>query len=92
MRNKRNNYLFKSGATSAAKEKEKFEKEKARLQGELDAAKLRLSNSHSYISELEAKNTSNEVTISKLMEQIEVSSLLSRRAGYFAECAFLLPL
>ncbi|KAJ8709573.1 hypothetical protein PYW08_009577 [Mythimna loreyi] len=59
------------GATSAAKEKEKFEKEKARLQGELDGARLRLSNSLSYIEELEAKNVSNEVAISKLEEQIE---------------------
>ncbi|KAJ8715461.1 hypothetical protein PYW07_009943 [Mythimna separata] len=60
-----------AGATSAAKEKEKFEKEKARLQGELDGAKTRLANSLSYIEELEAKNVSNETAIAKLEEQIE---------------------
>ncbi|KAH9629898.1 hypothetical protein HF086_008189 [Spodoptera exigua] len=59
------------GATSAAKEKEKFEKEKLRLQGELDAVKQRLANSVQYVEELEAKNNDKELNISKLEEQIE---------------------
>lgn len=60
-----------AGATSAAKEKEKFEKEKARLQGELDAVKQRLANSLHYVEELEGKNHDKEINISKLEEQIE---------------------
>ncbi|XP_028043667.1 cilia- and flagella-associated protein 58-like [Bombyx mandarina] len=60
-----------AGATSAVKEKEKFEKEKARLQGELDGVKLRLTNALSYQEELEQRNTSAEETIAKLEEQLE---------------------
>lgn len=54
------------------KEKEKFEKEKARLQGELDGLKLRLANSLNFIEELELRNTAADETISKLEEQLEV--------------------
>lgn len=61
-----------SGATSAVKEKEKFEKEKARLQGELDAMKVRLANSVQYCEELEVKVQGADQSISKLVEQIEV--------------------
>ncbi|CAB3222985.1 unnamed protein product [Arctia plantaginis] len=60
-----------AGATSAVKEKEKFEKEKARLQSELDSAKQRLTNALSYLEELDAKNTTAEETILKLEEQLE---------------------
>ncbi|XP_045455418.1 cilia- and flagella-associated protein 58-like [Melitaea cinxia] len=60
-----------AGATSAVKEKEKFEKEKARLQGELDGVKQRLTNALSYIDELEQKNTNADETIAKLEEQLE---------------------
>ncbi|CAK1594342.1 unnamed protein product [Parnassius mnemosyne] len=60
-----------AGATSAVKEKEKFEKEKARLQGELDSVKLRLNNALSYIEEMEQKNTAAEESIAKLEEQLE---------------------
>ncbi|XP_047511970.1 cilia- and flagella-associated protein 58-like [Pieris napi] len=60
-----------AGATSAVKEKEKFEKEKARLQGELDGAKLRLTNALNFIEELEQRNTAAEENISKLEEQLE---------------------
>ncbi|XP_068625385.1 cilia- and flagella-associated protein 58-like [Battus philenor] len=60
-----------TGATSAVKEKEKFEKEKARLQGELDGVKLRLTNALNYVTDLEAKNTEGEETIAKLEEQLE---------------------
>ncbi|CAG9569509.1 unnamed protein product [Danaus chrysippus] len=59
------------GATSAVKEKEKFEKEKARLQGELDGATHRLTNALSYIEELEQRNTHAEESIAKLEEQLE---------------------
>lgn len=67
--------FFDSGATSAVKEKEKFEKEKARLQGELDAVRLRLSNALNYQEELEQRNSAAEETIAKLEEQLEVSRL-----------------
>ncbi|CAG4970755.1 unnamed protein product [Colias eurytheme] len=60
-----------AGATSAVKEKEKFEKEKARLQGELDGVKLRLTNALGYIEELEHKNTAADENIAKLEEQLE---------------------
>ncbi|CAH2240416.1 jg16781 [Pararge aegeria aegeria] len=60
-----------AGATSAVKEKEKFEKEKARLQGELEGVKHRLNNSLSFIEELEQKITAAEETIAKLQEQLE---------------------
>ncbi|XP_073963591.1 cilia- and flagella-associated protein 58-like [Choristoneura fumiferana] len=60
-----------AGATSAVKEKEKFEKEKARLQGELDGMKLRLTNALGYVEELEARNTAGEEAIAKLEEQLE---------------------
>ncbi|CAH2059586.1 unnamed protein product, partial [Iphiclides podalirius] len=60
-----------AGATSAVKEKEKFEKEKARLQGELDSVKLRLTNALGYIEELESKNTAAEETIAKMEEHLE---------------------
>ncbi|XP_038219594.1 cilia- and flagella-associated protein 58-like [Zerene cesonia] len=60
-----------AGATSAVKEKEKFEKEKARLQGELDGVKLRLTNALGYIEELEQKNTAADENIAKLEEQLE---------------------
>ncbi|XP_059050606.1 cilia- and flagella-associated protein 58-like [Achroia grisella] len=60
-----------AGATSAVKEKEKFEKEKARLQGELDGVKLRLSNALKYVEELENKNTAADENIAKLEEQLE---------------------
>ncbi|XP_072932969.1 cilia- and flagella-associated protein 58-like [Epargyreus clarus] len=60
-----------AGATSAVKEKEKFEKEKARLQGELDGVKLRLTNALNFIEELEHKNTTAEEDIAKLEEQLE---------------------
>ncbi|XP_047539551.1 cilia- and flagella-associated protein 58-like [Vanessa atalanta] len=60
-----------AGATSAVKEKEKFEKEKARLQGELDGVKQRLTNALSYIEELDQKNTNAEETIAKMEEQLE---------------------
>lgn len=66
-------FKFPSGATSAVKEKEKFEKEIARLQGELDGLKLRLTNAMSYQEELEQRNTSAEETIAKLEEQLEVA-------------------
>ncbi|XP_061723213.1 cilia- and flagella-associated protein 58-like [Cydia pomonella] len=59
------------GATSAAKEKEKFEKEKQRLQGELDGARQRLSGATSYIEELEQKLNKADDTISSLEEQLE---------------------
>lgn len=62
------------GATSAVKEKEKFEKEKARLQGELDGVKQRLTNALSYVDELEQKNTAADDSIAKLEEQLEVSN------------------
>ncbi|XP_053619336.1 cilia- and flagella-associated protein 58-like isoform X2 [Plodia interpunctella] len=60
-----------AGATSAVKEKEKFEKEKARLQGELDGIKLRLTNSLNYIEELEQKMNTAEDNIAKLEESLE---------------------
>ncbi|CAH0721042.1 unnamed protein product, partial [Brenthis ino] len=60
-----------AGATSAVKEKEKFEKEKARLQGELDGVKQRLTNALNYVEELEQKNTTAEESIAKLEEQLE---------------------
>ncbi|XP_063834480.1 cilia- and flagella-associated protein 58-like [Ostrinia nubilalis] len=60
-----------AGATSAVKEKEKFEKEKARLQGELDGVKLRLTNALGYVEELEQRNTVGDETIAKLEEQLE---------------------
>ncbi|XP_050681914.1 cilia- and flagella-associated protein 58-like [Leptidea sinapis] len=60
-----------AGATSAVKEKEKFEKEKARLQGELDGVKHRLNNALSFIEELEHKTTAAEEDIAKLEEQLE---------------------
>ncbi|KAL0811267.1 hypothetical protein ABMA28_009685 [Loxostege sticticalis] len=60
-----------AGATSAVKEKEKFEKEKARLQGELDAVKLRLTNALGYVEELEQRNTAADENIAKLEEQME---------------------
>ncbi|XP_052752847.1 cilia- and flagella-associated protein 58-like [Galleria mellonella] len=60
-----------AGATSAVKEKEKFEKEKARLQGELDGVKQRLSNALNYVEELENRNTAADENIVKLEEQLE---------------------
>lgn len=57
------------------KEKEKFEKEKAKLQNELESTKLRLANAISYQDELEQRNNSAEDTIMKLEEQIEVFTL-----------------
>lgn len=60
-----------AGATSAAKEKEKFEKEKARLQGEVDGLKQRLHNALSFQEELEQRNTTAEETIAKLEENLE---------------------
>ncbi|XP_030033121.2 cilia- and flagella-associated protein 58 [Manduca sexta] len=60
-----------AGATSAVKEKEKFEKEKARLQGELDGIRLRLTNALSYQEELEQQNNEGAETIAKLEEQLE---------------------
>jgi hypothetical protein len=60
------------GATSAVKEKEKFEKEKARLQGELDGIKHRLNNALNFVEELEQRNTAAEETITKQEEQLEV--------------------
>ncbi|CAG9794863.1 unnamed protein product [Diatraea saccharalis] len=60
-----------AGATSAVKEKEKFEKEKARLQGELDGIKLRLNNALNYVEELEQRNTVADETIAKLEERLE---------------------
>ncbi|CAH0401574.1 unnamed protein product [Chilo suppressalis] len=60
-----------AGATSAVKEKEKFEKEKARLQGELDGMKLRLTNALGYIEEMEQRNTAADETIAKLEERLE---------------------
>lgn len=54
------------------KEKEKFEKEKARLQGELEGVKHRLTNALSFVEELEQKNTAAEETIAKMEEQLEV--------------------
>lgn len=65
------------GATSAVKEKEKFEKEKARLQGELDGTKLKLTNALNFIEELEQRNTAAEETISKLEEQLEVTNVFT---------------
>ncbi|XP_063629584.1 cilia- and flagella-associated protein 58-like [Cydia splendana] len=59
------------GATSAAKEKEKFEKEKQRLLGELDGLKHRLSGATSYIEELEQKLSKAEETIAGMEEQLE---------------------
>ncbi|XP_069362955.1 cilia- and flagella-associated protein 58-like [Maniola hyperantus] len=60
-----------AGATSAVKEKEKFEKEKARLQGELESVNYRLANALSFVEELEHKNTAADETIAKLEEQLE---------------------
>ncbi|KAM3957974.1 cilia- and flagella-associated protein 58 [Aphomia sociella] len=60
-----------AGATSAVKEKEKFEKEKARLQSELDGVKQRLSNALNYVEELENRNTTADENIAKLEEQLE---------------------
>ncbi|XP_075986652.1 cilia- and flagella-associated protein 58-like isoform X1 [Anticarsia gemmatalis] len=60
-----------AGATSAVKEKEKFEKEKARLNSELDGVKQRLTNALGYVEELENKNTMAEENIAKLEEQLE---------------------
>ncbi|XP_013165502.1 PREDICTED: cilia- and flagella-associated protein 58-like isoform X1 [Papilio xuthus] len=60
-----------AGATSAVKEKERFEKEKARLQGELDGIKLRLDNALGYIEDLEHRNTAGEESIAKLEEKLE---------------------
>lgn len=65
-----------SGATSAVKEKEKFEKEKARLQGELDALRLRLGNALNYQEELEQRNTAGDEMIAKLEENLEVLKLM----------------
>ncbi|XP_063389253.1 cilia- and flagella-associated protein 58-like [Cydia fagiglandana] len=59
------------GATSAAKEKEKFEKEKQRLLGELDGLKHRLNGANSYIEELERKLNKAEETIASMEEQLE---------------------
>ncbi|CAH0597808.1 unnamed protein product [Chrysodeixis includens] len=60
-----------TGATSAVKEKEKFEKEKARLQGELDSLKVRLANSVQYCEEMEVKVQGADQNICKLTEQLE---------------------
>ncbi|KAI5639432.1 cilia- and flagella-associated protein 58 [Phthorimaea operculella] len=60
-----------AGATSAAKEKEKFEKEKARLLNELEAMKQRLANAQTFADELEAKNLASEALVAKLEEQQE---------------------
>ncbi|XP_063369056.1 cilia- and flagella-associated protein 58-like [Cydia amplana] len=59
------------GATSAAKEKEKFEKEKQRLLGELDGVRQRLSGATSYIEELEQKLNKADDTIAAMEEQLE---------------------
>lgn len=71
------NHLFhRSGGTSAAKEKEKFEKEKAKLTSELDSMKQRLANAINYQQELDAKCTAAEEQISKYEEMIEVCIFL----------------
>nr|XP_032523676.1 cilia- and flagella-associated protein 58-like [Danaus plexippus plexippus] len=74
-----------AGATSAVKEKEKFEKEKARLQGELDGATHRLTNALSYIEELEQRNTHAEESIAKLEEQLEEADNNSVRQNRLVE-------
>ncbi|KAJ2940036.1 hypothetical protein O0L34_g14069 [Tuta absoluta] len=60
-----------AGATTAAKEKEKFEKEKARLNNELEAWKVRLANAQVFADELEVKNQTAEALVAKLEEQQE---------------------
>lgn len=66
-------HLFhRRGGTSAAKEKEKFEKEKAKLTAELDSMKQRLANAINYQQELDSKCTAAEEQIGKYEEMLEV--------------------
>ncbi|XP_026323170.1 cilia- and flagella-associated protein 58-like [Hyposmocoma kahamanoa] len=60
-----------TGGQSAAKEKEKFEKEKAKLTSELDSMKQRLANAINFQQELDAKCTAAEEQISKYEEMLE---------------------
>ncbi|XP_049880437.1 cilia- and flagella-associated protein 58-like [Pectinophora gossypiella] len=74
-----------AGATSAVKEKEKFEKEKAKLVAELDGIKLRLSNAINYQEELEQKNNAAEENIAKLEETLEEAENQAVRTNRLVE-------
>lgn len=78
--------FHQSGGQSAAKEKEKFEKEKAKLTSELDAMKHRLANAINYQQELDAKCTTAEEQISKYEEMLEVDifcGVITRRRFFY---------
>ncbi|GBP61014.1 Cilia- and flagella-associated protein 58 [Eumeta japonica] len=70
---------------SAAKEREEFEKEKLRLQGELDGVKNRLSNALNYQEELEQRNTAAEEKIAHLEEVLEEAENNALRTNRLVE-------